>query len=181
MTNYIAFLRGINVSGHNMIKMGSLKNYCEELNLYNIKTYLQSGNIVFQYTLEKPEKIALLIQQKIKKECDLVISVFVITREHLFKVVRQNPFLKDASKKEDFFHVSFLYSKDYENNFEQIELKKKENEAIVLVKDVIYIYCPDGYGQTKLTNNFIEQKLKVGATTRNWKTVNAVLNMGKED
>ncbi|MBP1672309.1 MAG: hypothetical protein H6Q25_124 [Bacteroidetes bacterium] len=177
MNTFIALLRGINVSGHNLIKMTALKTCFQELDFQNIKTYLQSGNIVFQSSIDDTKMMGEIIKQKIEQEFGFSIPVLVITLNYLEKVISQNPFLNDSLKDPAFFHVTFLYSDQYLSNFDQIEIRKKENEAIVLDQDVIYLYCPDGYGQTKLTNTFIESKLKVGATTRNWKTVNELLKM----
>jgi uncharacterized protein (DUF1697 family) len=177
MNSYIALLRGINVSGHNLIKMTTLKTCFQELDFQNIKTYLQSGNIEFQSSMDDTKMMGDIIKQKIEQEFGLTIPVLVITLDHLEKVISHNPFLNDSLKDPAFFHVTFLYSDQYISNFDQIEIRKKENEAIVLDQEVIYLYCPDGYGQTKLTNTFIESRLKVGATTRNWKTVNELLKM----
>ncbi len=177
---FIALLRGINVSGHNMIKMIALKKCFQDLDFQNISTYLQSGNVVFQSSMEDTKTIAYNIKQKIEQEFGFSIPVLVFTFNYLEKVISQNPFLNDSIKDPAFFHVTFLYSDQYLPTFDQIESKKKENEAIVLDQDVLYLYCPDGYGQTKLTNSLIESKLKVGTTTRNWKTVNELYKIAKE-
>jgi uncharacterized protein (DUF1697 family) len=76
-----------------------------------------------------------------------------------------------------FLHVTFLVADPKEVDFELIESKKSPGEEIVLIKKTVYLYCPHGYGRTKLTNNFLETKLRVGATTRNWKTVNELLKI----
>lgn len=177
---FIALLRGINVSGHNMINMNALKTCFQELDYQNVKTYIQSGNIVFQSLMEDTYMIAERIKQKIEKEFGFSVPVLVIPIDYLEKVIYQNPFLNDTIKDPAFFHVTFLYSDQYLSTFDQIESRKKENEAIILQHDVIYLYCPDGYGQTKLTNSLIESKLKVGTTTRNWKTVNELYKIAKE-
>jgi uncharacterized protein (DUF1697 family) len=180
MKSYFALLRGINVSGHNLIKMTALKTCFQELDFQNIKTYLQSGNIVYQSSMVDTKMMGDIIKLKIEQEFGFTIPVLVITLDYLEKVISQNPFLNDSLKDPAFFHITFLYSDHYLPVFDQIENRKKENEAIVLDQDVIYLYCPDGYGQTKLTNTFIESKLKVGATTRNWKTLHAVLLLTNE-
>jgi uncharacterized protein (DUF1697 family) len=177
---FIALLRGINVSGHNMINMNALKTCFQELDYQNVKTYIQSGNIVFQSLMEDTYMIAERIKQKIEKEFGFSVPVLVIPIDYLEKVIYQNPLLNDSIKDPAFFHVTFLYSDQYLPTFDQIESRKKENEAIILQHDVIYLYCQDGYGQTKLTNSLIESKLKVGTTTRNWKTVNELYKIAKE-
>lgn len=180
MATYISILRGINVSGHKLIKMDALKNMYENLGLGDVTTYVQSGNVVFTAKDIAPNLLEQEIFGQIKKEFGFEVPVIVLTVGKLKRIIDDNPFVKEPHKDKNFLHVTFLSSAPASYDFEKIEVKKQNGEDIVLLDDAVYLYCPNGYGQTKLTNNFLETKLKVGATTRNWKTANELLRIAKQ-
>ncbi len=180
MKTYISILRGINVSGHKLIKMDALRKSFESMQFSNVKTYLQSGNIIFSYDDIEEKKLEEQISKEIEKEFGFDVPVIVLSIEKIEEIIKNNPFLKDKSKEESFMHVTFLSSKSETNNFNAIEEKKQDNENIVFSEYAVYLYCPNGYGNTKLNNNFIETKLKVRATTRNWKTTLELLKITKK-
>ena len=92
-------------------------------------------------------------------------------------IIENNPFAKDKGKDISFLHVTFLADIPPQVHKESIIEKRQGNEAIEFNTKAIYLYCPNGYGKTKLNNNFLETKLKVAATTRNWKTTNQLLKL----
>ncbi|MCB9034740.1 MAG: DUF1697 domain-containing protein [Chitinophagales bacterium] len=177
MQTYISILRGINVSGHRIIKMDALKKMCADLKFENIKTYIQSGNIVFQANEKTTQAISEILKTNIEKIFGFDVPVITLTQTELEKIVNSNPFLNDKSKDLAFFHITFLSEKpktEYTELLKQINLK---NDQFKIIDKALYLYCPDSYSNSKLTNSFIESKLKVTATTRNWKTVNQLLKM----
>ncbi len=176
MTTYIAILRGINVGGKNILKMDELKSLFESLSFQHVTTYIQSGNIVFQSELMINE-IENLITINIQIVFGYTVPVIVMTREYLKQIINDNPFTKD---KEAFLHCTFLSDDVNESEKELIESKKLEKEEVHFGKRVVYLCCPEGYGNTKLTNTFIEKKCKVVATTRNWKTANELLRIANQ-
>lgn len=176
MQVYISVLRGINVSGKNILKMDALREMYEKLGFSSVSTYVQSGNVVFKSSETDPQILATQISTQIKTTVGLDVPVLVLSVENLTKTIQENPFLNDTEKDPAFFHVTFLAEKPTEFNSQNFTEKKSPTEAFHYVDTRFYIYCPLGYGQTKLTNNFIEAKLKVTATTRNWKTTNALLD-----
>jgi len=175
MNTYISILRGINVSGKNIIKMVALKNLFEGLGFQNVSTYIQSGNVVFSTAQTDVKKLEHLICSQIEKEFGLAVPVIVLTKENLQYAIDNNPFSKD--KDEKFLHLTFLAEKPMVFETESIVEKKENNEEISFAENVVYLYCPNGYGNTKLTNTFLERKLKVTATTRNWKTTTELLKI----
>ncbi len=177
MTTYISILRGINVSGKRLIKMDALKKMYENLNFDNIQTYVQSGNVVFLSKENDPKKLEKIISSKIKSEFGFDVPVIVLSAKTLEKIIESNPFTKDKLKDVSFLHVTFLADKVAQLDKESIIEKKLPNEEIRFAPNAVYLYCPDGYGRTKLNNNFLENKLKVTATTRNWKTTNELLKL----
>jgi uncharacterized protein (DUF1697 family) len=175
--HYIALLRGINVSGQKKIKMTDLISYCEELKFKNIKTYIQSGNVIFDMDNSNPEDAAERIEKKISEKYNFNVSVIVKTRRELINVIDKNPF---SDKNTDRVYIIFLFEKPSASNIERLKKFDYSPEEFVIKGDIIYFYSPHGYGKAKMNNNFFENKLKVKTTTRNWKTVSKLAEMTGE-
>jgi uncharacterized protein (DUF1697 family) len=177
MTTYISILRGINLGGHNTIKMDALKKLFADIGFANIQTYIQSGNIVYQYKKTDIKKLDALIKKEIKQQFGYDVPVITLTFDELKKVAGSNPFLNDKAKDTSYLHVTFLADKPQSENFDKIKDFKYQSDEFQLIDKAVYLYCPNGYGNTKLSNNFFESKLKVTATTRNWKTTNELISI----
>lgn len=180
METYISILRGINVSGQKLIKMDALRKSYENLGFHNVTTYVQSGNVVFVGKDVETNQLKQTISRQIEKDFGFYVPVIVLTVEKLKGIIDNNPFFNDLNKDPSFLHVTFLFSKLDHFDQKVIEDKKHNGEEISFADNAVYLYCPNGYGKTKLTNNFLEMKLKVGATTRNWKTVNELLKIANQ-
>ncbi|MEH0154839.1 DUF1697 domain-containing protein [Limibacter armeniacum] len=177
MKNYISILRGINVSGQKKIKMADLKKHIENLGYEQVSTYIQSGNILFESEVTDISLLETSIADMIKKEYEFEVPVLVLEKETLQNVVADNPFLSDPNIDIDKLHVTFLAKKPVPEKVAALKELDFGDDQFQVVGKCVYLYCPNGYGRTKLTNNFFENKLKVIATTRNWKTVNNLLEM----
>jgi len=175
MTTYISLLRGINVSGQKRIQMTALKEIYEELNFSNIQTFIQSGNVVFQYIESDLHDLALNISNEIQKRFGFFVPIIVLTAPELEDIIKKNPFLEDITKNKDHQCVTFLDSQPVEIDLEIITKVKQEGEEFAINGKAVYLFCPYGFARTKLTNVFLEKKLKVNATTRNWKTTTELL------
>ena len=180
MTTYISMLRGINVSGQKLIKMDALRKLYEQLGFQNVTTYVQSGNVIFTDIDPDYKMLENKISVKIEKDFEFYVPVIVLTIDILKQITDNNPFLKDSDKDPTFLYVTFLTSKPDLYDYKQIEDKKQNGEEIFFSDHAVYLYCPNGYGRTKLNNNFLEAKLKVGATTRNWRTTNELLKIAQQ-
>jgi len=180
MTTYITILRGINVSGHRMIKMNALKELLQELGFQKIQTYIQSGNIVFQTRESDPQKLEKKIANAILEKFGFDVPVLVKEREALRQIISQNPFLSDPGKDVNHLHVTFLSGEPDPEYFNKISDLRFEPDEFQIGNQVIYLYCPVSYGNSKLSNTFFEKALKVTATTRNWKTTNELQNIAEE-
>lgn len=180
MTTYISILRGINVSGQKLINMGMLRKSYERLGFGNVTTYLQSGNIIFIGKDIDADKLAQTISRQIESDFGFDIPVIVLPIDKLQQIIDHNPFAKESDKDKTFLHVTFLSSIPEKYDLNAIEAKKQNGEEISITANAVYLYCPNGYGRTKLNNNFLEAKLKVTATTRNWKTTNELLNIAQQ-
>jgi len=173
-------LRGINVSGQKLIKMDALRKSYENMGFQNVKTYVQSGNIIFTCNHFEIKDLEQKISRQIEKDFGFEVPVIVLTIDKLKQVIDNNRFLKDLNKDQSSLHVTFLSSKPDLGNQSAIEDKKQNGEEIFFTDSAVYLFCPNGYGRTKLNNNFLEAKLKVGATTRNWKTTNELFNIAQQ-
>ena len=180
METYISILRGINVGGHRMIKMDALRQLYTDLGFENVKTYIQSGNVVFQFKQTENKKLADKIEKEITKKFDFDVPVLVKEFDEWKEIVKENPFLKDSSKDVNFLHVTFLSDKPTEENFDKIKSGQYQQDEFQLIDKAIYLYCPNSYSNSKLTNSFFESKLKVTATTRNWKTINELMDIANK-
>jgi uncharacterized protein (DUF1697 family) len=177
METYIALLRGINVSGHKMMKMEELKKVLQSLNFTNIRSYIQSGNILFE--TEKADSIFLekQIGEIIFKNFGFPVPVVIRNRQELEKIHEKNPFLGKRNEPVEKLHVTFLAKEPDPVNLKKIEGSLFFPDEFVISGSEVYLFCPNGYGRTKLTNTFFETNLKLSATTRNWNTVETMLKM----
>ena len=180
MQTYIAILRGINVSGHKLVKMEALRTLMEDLKFKNIRTYIQSGNIVFQDKKTSVSTLEKKIATKIKESFDFEVPVMVKEEKEFIDVLNHNPFL--TKRKEDItkLHVTFLSEFPDNEYVEKIKESVFSPDEFIIKEKNVYLFCPNGYGNTKLTNTFFENKLKVTATTRNWKTVTELVNIASQ-
>ena len=163
-----------------MIKMDALKEMYEDLHFTNIQTYIQSGNVIFQSIQSEPKDLGQRISNKLMKKFGFEIPVIVLDTVELKEIVERNPFRSDKTKDISHLHVTFLSSNPGRIDNTPIFQKKAKDEEFAITEDTVYLYCPNGYGRTKLTNTFFENKLKIGATTRNWKTTIELLRIAKK-
>lgn len=179
MTAYISILRGINVSGHRMIRMDDLKNACIELGFRNVRTYIQSGNLIFESDLTSTAKISDQIRKMILDVFGFEVPVLTLALTEFEDVVNSNPFSGDSTKDSAFFHVTFLAETPEVTKLEKLVEFDPRKESHGVVGRTVYLYCPDGYSKSKFTNSFIESQLNVVATTRNWKSTNDLLRIAR--
>ena len=179
METYISILRGINVSGHKLIKMPELLKMYESLNFKKVKTYIQSGNVVFQDKKTNCKNLEEKISKQIANDFHFEVPVLVKEKSELITILQNNPFLDKRKEDVTKLHVTFLSKEPEMDSLATIKAGNYNNDEFILSGKTVYLFCPDGYGRTKLTNNFFENKLKVVATTRNWNTVNQLVEMAE--
>ena len=179
MPIYVAMLRGINVSGQKIVKMERLRESLASLGFSDVKTYIQSGNVVFKAATASTSSLEKKIAGKILEDFGFAVPVAIRTPEELGAVLKNNPLLKQPSIEEARLHVSFLSEPAPKTASEILKPLAAKSERFAVCGREIYLYCPDGYGETKLSNSAIEKKLSVQATTRNWKTVSTLFEMAQ--
>ncbi len=177
MPTRIALLRSVNVLGKNMIKMPELALAFEKEGFKRVRTYIQSGNVIFETEIVSADVLSGRIRDLITKQLGLTIQAVVISPQELADIVSQNPFAKrpgiDLSRQ----HVTFLDREADPEKMEKLLSYIYPPDEIIIGSRVVYVHCPDGYGRTKYHNNFIEKKLSANATSRNWNTCQKLLEM----
>jgi uncharacterized protein (DUF1697 family) len=171
METNIALLRGINVSGKNLIKMAQLADALGDTKLSNIRTYIQSGNIVFESENEVPTILEKIITDKIHERFGFEVPVQVLSRSELNHICDNNPFITDRNLSPEKLHLTLLSALPDPVLLNKIDSSVYSPDEFIVSAKAIYLYCPVGYGRARLNNTFFEKKLKVSATTRNWATV----------
>jgi uncharacterized protein (DUF1697 family) len=179
MNKYISLLRGINISGQKLIKMPDLVDLYKSIGFQNIETYLQSGNVLFNSKSKEAKEISGIIEKEIKKKFGFDVSVLIKTRNDFKKIIKNNPYLKKSNAETKMFYVTLLFDKPDKELLRKLSNQKTGNDEFFIYVDTVYINCPEGYGRTKVNNNFFEKKLNVTATTRNWNTVNMLLKLSE--
>ena len=178
MKTYVALLRGINVAGQRKIKIPDLKSLFEKNGFDNVKTYLQSGNVLFTHKNAKAAQ-GTTIEKLLKAELGYDVSVLTIDKDTFLNIAQNNPLLNDPKVDPAFLHITFLFAPPSESiPIESIPLNGDEQAH--LHNAHYYLYCPHGYGRTKIHTGYFEKTLNSPATTRNWKTVNALVQMLSE-
>ncbi|MCB0704275.1 MAG: DUF1697 domain-containing protein [Saprospiraceae bacterium] len=177
MEKYIALLRGINVSGQKKIKMADLRDLLAKNGMQQVQTYIQSGNILFEHPEKHPTELAAWITDIIRNAYDFEVPTIVLKPNDLEKAIAGNPFSKDPAKDPTRFYVTFLEQAPDPELVKQLKALDYSPEEVVVDEAVVYFYSPESYGRAKMNNNFLEKKLKVPATTRNWRSVHILLEM----
>lgn len=176
MNTFIALLRGINVGGHNKLPMRDLVRVLESLGLKNVKTYIQSGNVVFQSEHTDLAVLSAEIGTAVYENHDFTPQVLLLRLAELATTVANNPF-PAAEEDHKTLHFYFLESAPPKPDMAALEAVKSEREQFELIDNVFYLHAPDGIGRSKLTAK-VEKALGVAATARNWRTVSKLLEMG---
>jgi uncharacterized protein (DUF1697 family) len=179
MENYLAILRGINVSGHKIIPMKELKALFEELDFQGVSTYIQSGNVLFRAPAADPKTLASQIEARIQDRYQFHVPVIIRTAADLKAALDRNPFLLQGNPEPDKLHVTFLADHPAPALVEQVSSGHYDPDQCHISEREVFLYCPQGYGNTKLNNSFFEKKLGVTATTRNLKTVRQLISLAE--
>jgi uncharacterized protein (DUF1697 family) len=180
LVSYIFMIRGINVGGHKIVKMDALRKSFEKLGFKDARTYVQSGNVVVKAAKQAAAALEEKVKKQILKDFGHEVSVMVRSAEEMEAVVRANPFAKDASNDVSRLHVTFLSGVPEGAAVKLLGKIPAGADQYRCCEREIYLYCPSGYGESKLSNNALEKALARRATTRNWNTVNKLREMAGE-
>ncbi|MDB5248390.1 MAG: hypothetical protein JWQ40_2784 [Segetibacter sp.] len=180
MKTFISILRGINVSGQRRILMTDLKVLYESLGFKEVVTYIQSGNVIFKTGEDASnEELAKKIEQAITEKYEFEVPVIIRCVVEIEQVISVNPFLKNRGINTEKLHVTFLATNPTPATLQNMCAFSFPPDEFVIIGTEVFLHVPGSYGETKLSTNFFESKLKVSATTRNWKTVNKLLELAR--
>ncbi len=175
MKHYILLLRGINVGGKNALPMKALVSILEDMGAVEVRTYIQSGNVVFQAGREAAARIASNLGTQIKRGHGFQPAALLLSQQELRRAIARNPFpdaVSDASR----LQVGFLAEAPASPDLERLGTLKLESERFHLDGKVFYLHAPEGVGTSKLAANS-ERLLGVAMTARNWRTVCRLIEM----
>ena len=168
MNTYIALLRGINVGGKNILKMKDLVDLLEKQGAQQVKTYIQSGNVVFQSN-KIPSHLSDQISQAIQQRFGFAPHVLVMDQAEFEKAIAENPFPEAVSNPSS-LHIGFLARPPEHPNLDELDWLISESEQYHLTEKIFYLYAPEGIGRSKLAASS-EKLLGVPMTDRNWNTI----------
>jgi len=179
MPLYLALFRGINVSGHNLIKMEPLKKLMEEEGYVNVETYIQSGNVVFEHPETSKEKIAKAIEILMYREYGHNVLIFVLDEADLSKAITNNPYTGTEPEGQGVkkYFVAFLSGIPAGDGLDKLKKYHRGDDLYKIKDNVMYLKLSTSAADSKLTNVFIENKLNIKATIRNWNTTLKMLEM----
>ena len=173
MKRWIGLFRGINVVGNNILPMASLVRHLEAMKLKNVKTYIQSGNVVFDTTSKNLTSLTKSIVARIADEHGFAPRLLLISPEALRQAIDANPFPHAAAEPKS-LHFFFLEKPPTNPNIKALESAKTKTESYVLTDLVFYLHTPDGFGGSKLAST-AEKHLGVAVTARNLRTVEKLM------
>jgi len=180
MTTHLALLRGINVSGHNMMKMETLKTTLENIGFQNVVTYIQSGNVFVDTDEENAAAVGFKIKQEIFKAFGHEVPVVVIGKNDLENCLKNNLFLKEKDLDIKKIYVAFVSMQLRSDSINDLKMSQVKPDEAHIDESRIYIKYAVGAGKTRFDQKYIEKKLNVTATIRNWNTVTLLLKMYQE-
>ena len=174
---YVALLRGINIVGKNRLSMSDLKQVFEQNACLDVRTYIQSGNVIFGSATADVDGLARRLASAVSKSHGFEPRVLVLTRDELENAAARNPF-PEARDNPQSLHLFFLADTPHKPDLEACEALRAKSERFELKGRTFYLHTPDGFGISKLAQR-VETLLGVAATARNWRTVTTLLEMAK--
>jgi uncharacterized protein (DUF1697 family) len=180
MPIYVAMLRGINVGGRKIVKMEKLRTSFEALGFRRVRTYVQSGNVIFETSRGNSTSLSKEIGKRILTDHGFSVPLVLRTSGEMKQIVRDNPFLKERGIDDSKLHVTFLSALPAKAALGKLDSLNGNPDQFRIKDHEVYLYCSNGYGRTKLSNSAFEKLLSVDATTRNWKTVNTLVKISSD-
>jgi uncharacterized protein (DUF1697 family) len=176
MMVWVGLLRGVNVGGKHILPMKEFARELQNAGFDGVKTYIQSGNIVFRNDSDAP-RLANRIGEIVHRSRGFKPSVFVLSADRLGTVVRRNPY-PAAEQDPKSLHLFFLDGRPKKPDVKRLAEFKSPTESITVIGDVLYLCAPDGIGRSKLVTQ-VSKALRVDATARNWRTVSKLLELAR--
>jgi uncharacterized protein (DUF1697 family) len=180
MPVYVSLLRGINVGPHKRIRMEKLRSSCETLGLKQVKTFIQSGNLIFEAEKASPAALSKKIEAQILRDFGFSVDVTSRTRAEMDKLIRSNPLLKEKNIDPSKLHVAFVSEIPAAAALTKLESLTLSPDRVRCLGKEIYFYFPNGVSGSSLWRHPLDRVLAVPITMRNWNTVNKLHEMAVE-
>jgi uncharacterized protein (DUF1697 family) len=180
MNTFISLLRGINVGGSKPVHMDTLAGVYIGLGFSHVRTYLQSGNVVFTAPLGDSARMASQIEAGVEAKFGFHAEVFIRQPQDFQGLLANNPFVHQAEVDPSRLHVSFLYKLPGAAAKSRLVIREGIPDKLAWGDMALYLYYPDGYARAKISTSYLEQALGVPLTNRNWNTVTALYNIAVE-
>ena len=171
-------MRGINVGGKNSLPMKELAAIFADLGCQSVRTYIQSGNVVFEATSAVARKLPAEVAAKIREKFGLQVPVVLRSREEMEQLISANPFLADGIP-EKALHVMFLAGSPTADAVAALDARRSAGDEFRVIGRDVYLHLPNGTARSKLTNAYFDSKLATVSTLRNWATSLAILKLMK--
>ena len=180
MPVYIALLRGINIGPHKRMKMEKLRASCEALGFAGVKTYIQSGNVIFKAPKLSPAALSKKLGECILKDFGFSSEIISRTREEMKAIIDGNPFMKERDIDPSKLHVVFLSQPASPTALKRLRDLTIAPDGVSYSDKEIYFYFPNGVSGSSLWKHSLDRVLSVSGTMRNWNTVNKLYEMAVE-
>ncbi|MGD8870700.1 MAG: DUF1697 domain-containing protein [Gemmatimonadota bacterium] len=177
---YVALMRGINVGGKNKLPMKQLTAMFEDLGCTDVRTYIQSGNVVFGAEPDLAESVPVEIPRRIDSDLGYSVPVVLRSAADLRAAVDRHPFV-DAAEDTKHLHVGFLADAPTDDQIAKLDPARSDVDSFDVIGREVHLHVPGGMGRTKLTTGYFDRRLDTVMTVRNWRTVNRLLEMAGGD
>jgi uncharacterized protein (DUF1697 family) len=174
-TSLVALLRGVNVGGKRSLPMAALREVCEEIGWTGVRTWIQSGNVVFRAPSAPTATLEQALQDALMARCSLDVPVVVRTAEELAQAVANNPFLPETDP--ELLHVGFLQGWPTAAAVASLDPERSPPDEFAVVGRELYLKLPNGMARTKLTSAWLDRRLGTVVTARNWRSVLALAEL----
>lgn len=175
---HVALLRGINVGGKNRLPMSSLVSIFADAGCQDVRTYIQSGNVVYRAEEDLARRLPATVAKTIADRLGLTVPVITRSIDTLRTIESSNPYIssgKDLTK----LHVAFLAERPDRAKVAELDPDRSTPDEFIVEGSEIFLFCPNGMARTRLTNAYFDSKLKTTSTVRNWKTVLTLLELAE--
>jgi uncharacterized protein (DUF1697 family) len=173
---HVALLRGINLGGRNRLPMEQLRGLFEEAGCEDVRSYIQSGNVVFHAPPDLARRVPGRIKDAVAEQYGLDVPVILRSGDELASAAAENPFLKQGADERG-LHVMFLSEEPEPEHVEALDPNRSPGDAFVVRGREIYLHCPIGVARSKLTNDYFDRRLGTTSTSRNLRTIGKLMEM----
>ena len=176
MPTYVSLLRAVNLGSHQKLKMSELAAAYESSGVTNVRTYIQSGNVVFQATSALAERVGTEVPRRIAEGFGLRVPVIIRTTKEFRDTVKRHPFVAEA-RDPTHLHIGFLADVPHPESVASLDPARSDVDSFAVLGKAVFLYVPGGMARTKLTTDYFDRRLGTVMTVRNWRTVNTLVEM----